>query len=147
MRIRVPDQWWGDYQALIGAARIGERLLLALGNEIGWDAPSPMVPFLEVVLPSRHEDPSTRQAADQSPCAKKIEEHRANRLTVAMLPQSAGEICFVQRRLDDLSFAYFADHGYAASTVAAIGCHDGPAPHYYSSERRARWDTNPIMEV
>jgi N-methylhydantoinase B len=37
MRIRVPEQWWGDYQALIGAARIGERLLLALGAEVGWD--------------------------------------------------------------------------------------------------------------
>jgi N-methylhydantoinase B len=38
MRIRVPDQWWGDYLAMIGAARIGERELLALGAEIGWDA-------------------------------------------------------------------------------------------------------------
>src|SRR5215468_11445168 len=38
LRIRVPDQWWGDYQALIGAARIGERELLALGGEIGWPA-------------------------------------------------------------------------------------------------------------
>ena len=28
MRIRVPDQWWGDYLALLGAARIGERELL-----------------------------------------------------------------------------------------------------------------------
>src|SRR3954453_22604781 len=25
LRIRVPEQWWGDYQALIGAARIGAR--------------------------------------------------------------------------------------------------------------------------
>jgi N-methylhydantoinase B len=38
LRIRVPEQWWGDYQALIGAARIGERELLALGAEIGWPA-------------------------------------------------------------------------------------------------------------
>jgi len=38
LRIRVPEQWWGDYQALIGAARIGERELLALGGEIGWPA-------------------------------------------------------------------------------------------------------------
>jgi len=37
MRIRVPDQWWGDYLAMVGAARIGERELLALGSEIGWD--------------------------------------------------------------------------------------------------------------
>jgi N-methylhydantoinase B len=36
-RIRVPDQWWGDYLAMIGAARIGERELLALGAEVGWD--------------------------------------------------------------------------------------------------------------
>ena len=27
MRIRVPEQWWGDYLAMIGAARIGEREL------------------------------------------------------------------------------------------------------------------------
>lgn len=38
MRIRVPDQWWGDYLAMVGAARIGERELLALGEELGWDA-------------------------------------------------------------------------------------------------------------
>ncbi len=37
MRIRVPDQWWGDYLAALGAARIGERELLALGREVGWD--------------------------------------------------------------------------------------------------------------
>ena len=37
MRIRVPEQWWGDYLAMIGAARIGERELLALGAEVGWD--------------------------------------------------------------------------------------------------------------
>ncbi len=37
MRIRVPDQWWGDFLAMMGAARIGERELLALGEEVGWD--------------------------------------------------------------------------------------------------------------
>ncbi|NND49421.1 MAG: hydantoinase B/oxoprolinase family protein [Rhizobiales bacterium] len=36
MRIRVPDQWWGDYLAMMGAARIGERELLALAGELGW---------------------------------------------------------------------------------------------------------------
>lgn len=35
-RIRVPDQWWGDYLALIGAARIGEREMTELGREVGW---------------------------------------------------------------------------------------------------------------
>ena len=38
MRIRVPDQWWGDYLATLGAARSGERKLLELGAELGWDA-------------------------------------------------------------------------------------------------------------
>lgn len=37
MRIRVPDQWYGDYLAAVGAARIGERELLQLGAEFGWD--------------------------------------------------------------------------------------------------------------
>jgi N-methylhydantoinase B len=37
MRIRVPEQWWGDFLAMIGAARIGERELLALAEEVGWD--------------------------------------------------------------------------------------------------------------
>ncbi|MBN42698.1 MAG: hydantoinase [Alphaproteobacteria bacterium] len=37
MRIRVPDQWWGDYLAMIGAARIGERELTALAEDVGWD--------------------------------------------------------------------------------------------------------------
>jgi N-methylhydantoinase B len=38
LRIRVPDQWWGDYLALLGAARIGERRLLELGDAVGWEA-------------------------------------------------------------------------------------------------------------
>jgi N-methylhydantoinase B len=37
MRIRVPEQWRGDYLAALGAARIGERELLALGAEVGWE--------------------------------------------------------------------------------------------------------------
>jgi N-methylhydantoinase B len=37
LRIRVPDQWWGDYLALVGAARVGERRMLELGDELGWD--------------------------------------------------------------------------------------------------------------
>ena len=37
LRIRVPEQWWGDYLALLGAARVGERRLLELGAEVGWD--------------------------------------------------------------------------------------------------------------
>lgn len=37
MRIRVPDQWRGDYLAMVGAARIGEQELIALGQEIGFD--------------------------------------------------------------------------------------------------------------
>jgi N-methylhydantoinase B len=37
MRIRVPEQWRGDFLAMIGAARIGEREILALAAEIGWD--------------------------------------------------------------------------------------------------------------
>ncbi len=37
MRIRVPEQWKGDFLAMIGAARIGEREVLALGREIGWN--------------------------------------------------------------------------------------------------------------
>jgi N-methylhydantoinase B len=38
LRIRVPEQWWGDYLALVGAVRIGERRLLELGAEVGWEA-------------------------------------------------------------------------------------------------------------
>ena len=37
MRIRVPDQWWGDFLAMLGAARVGERELLALAAEVGWE--------------------------------------------------------------------------------------------------------------
>jgi N-methylhydantoinase B len=38
MRIRVPAQWRGDYLAMIGAARIGEREIVRLAQETGWDA-------------------------------------------------------------------------------------------------------------
>jgi N-methylhydantoinase B len=38
MRIRVPEQWRGDYLAMIGAARIGEREIVRMAEELGWDA-------------------------------------------------------------------------------------------------------------
>ena len=38
MRIRVPEQWRGDFLAMLGAARTGESELLAIGEELGWDA-------------------------------------------------------------------------------------------------------------
>lgn len=37
LRIRVPEMWHGDYQALVGAARIGERRVLELLDEYGVD--------------------------------------------------------------------------------------------------------------
>jgi N-methylhydantoinase B/oxoprolinase/acetone carboxylase alpha subunit len=37
LRIRVPEQWWGDYLALLGAVRVGERRILEMGKELGWD--------------------------------------------------------------------------------------------------------------
>jgi N-methylhydantoinase B len=38
MRIRVPEDWYGDYIGMIGAARVGERELLEIGDDVGWDA-------------------------------------------------------------------------------------------------------------
>jgi len=37
MRIRSPEQWRGDYLASLGSARVGERELIALAGELGWD--------------------------------------------------------------------------------------------------------------
>jgi N-methylhydantoinase B len=37
-RIRAPELWEGDLHAMIGAARIGERELEALADEVGWEA-------------------------------------------------------------------------------------------------------------
>lgn len=37
LRIRVPDQWFGDLLAMVGAARIGEREIESLAAEYGWD--------------------------------------------------------------------------------------------------------------
>ncbi|HEY4820352.1 MAG TPA: hydantoinase B/oxoprolinase family protein, partial [Xanthobacteraceae bacterium] len=38
MRIRVPNQWRGDYLAMLGAARIGEREIVRMGEDLGWAA-------------------------------------------------------------------------------------------------------------
>jgi N-methylhydantoinase B len=38
MRIRVPAQWRGDYLAMVGAARIGEREIVRMAEELGWPA-------------------------------------------------------------------------------------------------------------
>ena len=43
VRIRAPDKWWGDYLALIGSARVGERELRKLADEVGWDLISSFV--------------------------------------------------------------------------------------------------------
>jgi N-methylhydantoinase B len=37
LRIRKPEQFYGDYLALLGGVRIAERRLLELGGELGWD--------------------------------------------------------------------------------------------------------------
>jgi N-methylhydantoinase B len=37
VRIRKPEQFYGDYLALLGAARIAERRVLELGEELGWE--------------------------------------------------------------------------------------------------------------
>lgn len=37
VRFRVPKQWKGDYLAMIAAGRIGEKELLLIGDEIGWN--------------------------------------------------------------------------------------------------------------
>ena len=37
MRIRNPQQWYGDLLALIGSARAGESELCQLGEEFGWE--------------------------------------------------------------------------------------------------------------
>ena len=37
LRIRSPDQWYGDLLALVGAARSGEAALERLAGEFGWD--------------------------------------------------------------------------------------------------------------
>ncbi len=37
IRLRVPEIWYADYLGMVGAARIGEQELLALGQELGWD--------------------------------------------------------------------------------------------------------------
>jgi N-methylhydantoinase B len=37
-RIRVPEDWYGDYMGMVGAARVGERELQKVGEEVGWDA-------------------------------------------------------------------------------------------------------------
>ena len=37
MRIRVPEQWRGDYLAMLGAVRIGERAVLDIGVDVGWN--------------------------------------------------------------------------------------------------------------
>ena len=36
-RIRVPEQWWGDFLATLGSARVGVADLKALAREVGWD--------------------------------------------------------------------------------------------------------------
>lgn len=38
MRIRVPKQWRGDFLAMVGAARVGEREILAMAEEYSWEA-------------------------------------------------------------------------------------------------------------
>ncbi len=37
MRIRVPTQWYGDFLAMVGAARIGEQEVLSMAKEFGWE--------------------------------------------------------------------------------------------------------------
>ncbi|HET6509096.1 MAG TPA: hydantoinase B/oxoprolinase family protein [Baekduia sp.] len=38
VRIRVPDFWRGDFNGMVGAARIAEREVMQLAEEVGWEA-------------------------------------------------------------------------------------------------------------
>src|SRR5882762_7883493 len=69
MRIRVPEQWWGDYLAMVGAARIGERELLALAADVDTEAAT-----IEVDL---------RDNPDSLPCGLNLSEACAR--TAAMV--------------------------------------------------------------
>ncbi len=64
MRIRVPEQWWGDYLAMVGAARIGEREFLALAVDVGWDRLSQPYRAMVRLLRATH-DPGDPQAASR----------------------------------------------------------------------------------
>ena len=58
-RIRVPDQWYGDYLSQLGAARIGERRLKAFVAKHGWagcaasSTPGSTMPSAAPTTPSR----------------------------------------------------------------------------------------------
>jgi N-methylhydantoinase B len=72
LRIRVPDQWWGDYLALLGAVRVGERRMLELGEELGWDELDTFVAdWFE------YSDDAMRAAISQLPsgCVESISRH------------------------------------------------------------------------
>ncbi|MBN36524.1 MAG: hydantoinase [Rhodospirillaceae bacterium] len=43
LRIRSPEQWRGDYLAGVGSARVGERELITLAGEMGWDRLDEMI--------------------------------------------------------------------------------------------------------
>ena len=38
VRIRIPEQWYGDYLGMMAAARLGERELKTAADDIGWDS-------------------------------------------------------------------------------------------------------------
>ncbi len=65
LRIRVPEQWWGDYLAMVGAARIAEREVIALAKERGWDELDAYVEewfdYSETLMVGRHRQVAGRQ--------------------------------------------------------------------------------------
>jgi len=96
MRFRVPTQWRGDYLAMLGAARIGERELLALGTEIGWDILDEFVPAWfdyseQRMVAAIRKIPAGRTTitATHDPFPKLPEEGLKIKVTVAVNPDDA----------------------------------------------------------
>ena len=86
MRIRVPEQWWGDYLATLGAARVGEREILALGREVGWD-------LLDVYAREWFDySEQTHDRGDPRPCRRAASRAAARTIRFPARPRTASTI-------------------------------------------------------
>ena len=144
-RIRVPEQWYGDYLATIGAARIGERRLVELVQRYGADV---IKQFVEDwfayserrMIEAIRELPAGRleSVSVYDPLPPLMPDGMPIKVTVAVDPEAGRIEVDLTDNADNLDFGLNESVACATSNAlcGVFNCLDSEVPHNAGSFKR-----------
>ncbi|MEM7540611.1 MAG: hydantoinase B/oxoprolinase family protein, partial [Pseudomonadota bacterium] len=144
-RIRVPDQWYGDYLATIGAARIGERRLVELVERYGKDTIKQFITEWFEYSERRMVEAIKRMPKSEcaytsvyDPLPPVTNEGLPINVTVKVDPEAAHIEVDLTDNIDNLDFGLNESVACATSNAlcGVFNCLDSDVPHNAGSFRR-----------